>query len=80
MKMVKYKGRTVELLFYSANGQEVMIREEGKDDTPVWADDIKEIEGLCVCGHTKQVHNYDFSDECSKYSGGQCSRFREVKK
>ena len=34
---------------------------------------------LCLCGHKKKYHNYDFTTECLKCSGGQCEKFRKVK-
>jgi hypothetical protein len=36
-------------------------------------------ERMCKCGHKRSVHNYDFTTECSDCSGGQCSKFKEVR-
>jgi len=31
---------------------------------------------ICECGHKRKKHNYDFTEECSECSGGQCPRFK----
>ena len=36
---------------------------------------IKEQCKRCKCGHLECNHNYDFTEECSECSGGQCPRF-----
>lgn len=41
--------------------------------------ETKQPEGVCKCGHKKEVHNYDFTTECSECSGGQCSKYEDKK-
>ncbi len=67
---------------WTRNGEKIVenIRKQNKSSADLsLSDEIDTTKSgrvsTCKCGHKKKYHNYDFTTECSKCSGGQCSKF-----